>query len=152
MLVNNNGKKRHERSLPQRATTKATTYDSNKLHMLKNKQTNFAFSCPISPVALLCYLVNCRFREGSPVKCKTASSLTPARLLLYEELSCGYFIVMQINVTIKNIILEDVSGVITHMASSQLSSRWISPFNWVWNFSARCFMRCILSTFCWTIR
>lgn len=39
------------------------------------------------------------------------------------EPRCGYFIVMQINVTIKNIILEDVSGVISHMAPSQLSSR-----------------------------
>lgn len=35
----------------------------------------------------------------------------------------GGFIVMQINVTIKNIILGDVSGVITHMAPSQLNSR-----------------------------
>lgn len=62
------------------------------------------------------------------MKCKTGSCFTPVKLLLQEELSfaeqkCSYFIVMQINVTIKNIILEDVSGIITHMASSQLSSR-----------------------------
>lgn len=62
------------------------------------------------------------------MKCKTASCLSPVLLVLGGELSsaerrCGYFVVMQINVTIKNIILEDVSGVITHMASSQLNSR-----------------------------
>lgn len=41
----------------------------------------------------------------------------------------GSFIVMQKNATIKNIILEDVSSLITHRASSKLSSRWISSFN-----------------------
>ena len=91
--------------------------------MFRNKQANFALSCPVSPAALLCCLANRRGREGSPVKCKTASSRLLARPLLHEELRCGYRIVMQINVTIKNIILEDVSGVITHMASGQLSSR-----------------------------
>ena len=35
----------------------------------------------------------------------------------------GSFIVMQKNATIKNIILEDVSRLITHRASSKLSSR-----------------------------
>lgn len=34
----------------------------------------------------------------------------------------GSFIVMQRNATIKNIILEDVSSLITHRASSKLSS------------------------------
>lgn len=33
------------------------------------------------------------------------------------------FIVMQKNATIKNIILEDVSSLITHRASSKLNSR-----------------------------
>lgn len=41
----------------------------------------------------------------------------------------GSFIVMQKNATIKNIILEDVSSLITHRASSKLSSRWVSSFN-----------------------
>lgn len=41
----------------------------------------------------------------------------------------GSFIVMQKNATIKNIILGDVSSLITHRASSKLSSRWISSFN-----------------------
>jgi hypothetical protein len=44
-----------------------------------------------------------------------------------EESSLGGkvtdFIVMQKNATIKNIILEDVSSLITHRASSKLSSR-----------------------------
>lgn len=35
----------------------------------------------------------------------------------------GSFIVMQKNATIKNIILEDVRSLITHRASSKLSSR-----------------------------
>ena len=35
----------------------------------------------------------------------------------------GSFIVMQKNATIKNIILEDVSSLITHRVSSKLSSR-----------------------------
>lgn len=57
-----------------------------------------------------------------------SSLLPPVKPLPYGELSCaeprrGDFIVMQISVTIKNIILGDVSGVITHMARSQLSSR-----------------------------
>lgn len=35
----------------------------------------------------------------------------------------GSFIVMQKNATIKNIILEDIRSLITHRASSKLSSR-----------------------------
>lgn len=151
-------KKGKERRLAQHAAIRATVYYNKRVHMLKKELSNFTFACPISPVASLCYLANWCLHEGQPVVLQSASSLLPpVKPLPYGELSCaeprrGDFIVMQISVTIKNIILGDVSGVITHMARSQLSSRWISPFNWARNFSARCFMLCTLSTFCWTIR
>lgn len=160
ILVNNNRegekKKKERKAFLQSATIKATTSYNNKLHMFRNKQTKLAFCCPSSQWLCLAALPIEVFTRQP---CEMQNCLLPftSVLVLGEKLSCaqlrcGYFIVMQINVTIKNIILGDVSGVITHMASSQLNSRWISPFNWVWNFSARWFMLCILSTFCWSIR
>ena len=59
----------------------------------------------------------------------------------------GSFIVMQKNATIKNIILEDVSSLITHRASSKLSSRWISSFNEILEFGGKVLLLCIWETF-----
>lgn len=92
--------------------------------MFRNKQPKFAFSCPGSQRPRLAALPI----EVFPVKCRTASlpftgAAGAGRELSRAQRRCGYFIVLQINVTIKNIILEDVSGVITHVASSQLKSR-----------------------------
>lgn len=128
--MNNNreeGEKKERKASLQRATIKATTYYNNKLHMFRNKQTKFAFSCPGSQRPCLATLPIDIFTKQS---CEMQNCLLPftaaagaGRGAERDELRCGYFLVMQINVTIKNIILEDVSGVITHMASSQLNSR-----------------------------
>lgn len=83
-------------------------------------------------------------------KCKTRSFFTKELWWGVEEDTpegrLGSFIVMQKNATIKNIILEDVSSLITHRASSKLSSGWISSFNEILEFGGKVLLFCIWET------
>lgn len=61
--------------------------------------------------------------DGKYAKCKTHPFLLQGTgAVVGRRGRLGSFIVMQRNATIKNIILEDVSSLITHRASSKLSS------------------------------
>lgn len=91
--------------------------------MFRNKQSKFAFSCPGSQRPCLAALpIDVLTRRGCEMQNRLLHrGCEGSRAALSR--GAGGFIVMQINVTIKNIILGDVSGVITHMAPSQLNSR-----------------------------